>query len=189
LIFAANPKGVISMKARLRIALVLLLVVVLGAIFWQARPPREPVYHGEPLSFWLEAFEVGDFTGKPNFNEAVDAVRDAGSNAVPILLRALRVSDSDWKQKLTRLAQRQSFIKVRYVPAERQNWAARTGFTAVNRGPAQYALPSLVEICRQDILRGETNSWRHSYSAEVLEMLQAREKMWNERQSRTPDKP
>jgi hypothetical protein len=176
-IFAANPKGLISMKPRLRIALILLLVAVLGEVFWQAVPVSEPVYQGKPLGFWLEAFELENFPGKPNFNEAVDAVRDAGTNAVPILLRTLRVSDSDWKQRLTRLAQRQRFIRVRYVPGERQNWAARQAFMALNRGAVQFAVPSLVEINRDDVSRGETNSWRHRYSAEILELLKAREKM------------
>jgi hypothetical protein len=188
-IIGANPKAVVSMKPRLRIALILFLVAVFGVVFWQTLPVGEPVYQGKPLGFWLEAFDMDNFPGKPNFNEAVDAVRDADSNAVPILLRTLRVSDSDWKQRLTRLAQKQHFTKVRYVPAERQNWAARQAFMALNRGAVEYAVPSLDEINRDDISRGETNSWRHSYTVEILELLKAREKMWNEMQSKTPAQP
>jgi len=165
------------MKSRVRVALILLLGAVLGMVFWQTLPPREPVYHRKPLSFWLKAFEIENFPGKPNFNEAVDAVRDTGANAVPILLRTLRISDSDWKQRLTRLARRQIFIRVRYVPAERQNWAARQAFTALNRAAVHAAIPSLIEINQDDISRGETNSWRHRYSTEVLELLKIREKM------------
>ena len=54
---------------------------------------------------------------------------------------------------------------------------------------SEYAVPSLVEINRDDISRGATNSWRHSYTVEILELLKAREKMWNEMQSKTPAQP
>ena len=164
------------MKPRLRIALILLLVAVLGGVVWGTRSQRVPVYQGKPLSFWLKGFELDDYPGKPSVNEAVEAVRDAGTNALPILLHMLQVRDSDWKQRLTRLAQRQHFIKVKYVSADTQNWAARLAFLAVNRGPANYAVPSLVEISRQDISHGETNSLRHGYITEILGQLKARDK-------------
>ncbi len=173
------------MKPRIRNTLILLLAAVLGCVLWQALSYREPVYQGRPLTYWLAAFEIEEFPGKPDFNEGVNAVRAAGTKAVPILLRMLRISDSDLRQRLTRLAQKQHLISVRCVSAERQNWAARQGLTALNREPAHYAVPLLVEISRQDVSRGETNSWRHRYSAEILDLLKAREKMWNESESKT----
>ncbi len=173
---------------RIRNGLILLVVAVLGGVPWQGHSMQEPVYEGKPLSYWLEAFEPEGFPGQPNFVEAVDAVRAADTSAVPILLRLLRARDSDCTQKLTRLARKQHLISVRYVAAKNQNWEARQGFVALNRAAVRCALPRLAEICRQDISTGETISTRHLYSIEVLALLESRQKMWNETQSKTPAK-
>lgn len=164
------------MRKRVQIALAVLFAAILGVIAWQILLEREPVYQGKRLAFWLRAFDVSDNEpGKPNFNEAVEAVRDAGTNAFPILLRMLRASDSDLKHRLTRLAQKQHLIRIYYVPADSQQWAARQGFGALGK-VTEYAVPALLEIYHQDMARGATNSNRPGYITEMLEILRAQNK-------------
>ena len=52
------------MRKRVYIALAVLLVTLAGVIAWQVRRLREPVYQGEPLSFWLEGNELKGCAGR-----------------------------------------------------------------------------------------------------------------------------
>ena len=48
------------MRNRVRIALAVLLVALVGGIIWQALREREPVYQGKRLSVWLLPVLVQD---------------------------------------------------------------------------------------------------------------------------------
>lgn len=132
-----------------------------------AWPNPEPVFRGKPLSYWLKGFDIGrNESAKPGYDDCVAAVRQANTNALPILLRMLRTRDTDLKQRLTRLAQRQSLIKVDYVTTDRQRWAAWQGFMAL--GPeANAVIPQLTEIAHEEASRAEWNK----YATEILDML------------------
>ena len=154
------------MSRRLRIAVALLEVGLVAGLLWQAIRQREPLYQGKPLAFWLRGFELDDQPGKLSFSDAVEAVRQTGTNALPILLSMLRARDSDLKQRLIRLGRNQPFIAIHYVTADSRRWVARQGFIALG-SLAKYAIPQLVEINRDDVSRGE----RTRYAAEILELL------------------
>jgi hypothetical protein len=145
------------MNKRLGIPLAILLLALLGGVIWQTPRQREPVYQGKPLSFWLKDFELDAQLGKPSSDQAVEAVRQAGTNAFPILLRLFRARDSDLKHRVTSLARKQHFITIHYVTADSQRWVARQGFMALGR-VAKYAVPRLVEINQEDIARSEKGS-------------------------------
>jgi len=155
------------MTKRWRVPLALACLGVFGWLTWQARPNREPLYREKPLSYWLKGFDLGyNGPAKPSFDESVEAVRQTSTNALPILLRMLRTRDSDLKHRLARLAQKQRLIKINYVTADRQRWAARQAFTAL--GPyAKAAIPQLVEISREETSRAEWNK----YATEILDLL------------------
>ncbi|MBU6402575.1 MAG: HEAT repeat domain-containing protein, partial [Verrucomicrobia bacterium] len=68
-------------------------VVAVGVV--TSLPPKEPVYQGRRLSSWIQAFRDGDDN---HVAPAIHAVHALGSNAVPTLLRSLRVNDSVWKR-------------------------------------------------------------------------------------------
>src|ERR1035437_1043795 len=96
------------MGTRVKIALAVLAVALVGVIVWQTWP-REPVYEGKPLSFWLKGYTprgLGEAEEK-----ADDAVRQAGSNALPTLLQLVWAKDSALKVKLMTLAKGQHFIQ------------------------------------------------------------------------------
>ncbi len=74
----------------------------------------------------------------------------AGTNAIPTLLRMLRQRDPAFKHKVMELVQKQHFIKVHYVPAERRNQAAYFAFLTLG-ARAEAAVPALVQILELNI--------------------------------------
>jgi hypothetical protein len=79
---------------------VLTVAIVVGiGLGWLAlpRPAREPEYEGYPLSYWLLARERLAERASP---QAQNAVREVGTNAIPVLLRWMRYEIPAWRQQL-----------------------------------------------------------------------------------------
>ena len=144
------------MIKRVQIALALLLVALAGLITWQGLRLREPVYEGKRLSSWLNTYRLSGLAGVETWQvrteqqKADEAVRKAGTNALPTLLRMLRAKDSALKVKLVALAQKQHFIRINYTPAQERNYQASCAF-GVLRAKAQSVVPALKEIADQNI--------------------------------------
>ncbi len=145
-----------SMGKRFGIILaVVLSVAFLGVIIWQACCTHEPVYQGKPLSFWLEGCDPGNINhahlkgqSPPTWTQGNAAIREIGTNAIPTLLRMLEQPDSRFKLIITKLLQKQHFIKAPLAPVNR-NLNAYFGFVAL--GPsASNAVPRLIEIFDRD---------------------------------------
>jgi HEAT repeats len=141
------------MGKNLRIMLVVLFVTLPSTVMWQVLCPREPepLYQGKPLSFWLNGYDSGSFSGTnaalaPTRQEADTAMRHIGTNALPALLRMLRTPDSPFKDMLSNLARKQRFIKIQPpMHSEMQHFTAMWGLCAVG-SEASNALPQLMEI-------------------------------------------
>jgi hypothetical protein len=144
------------MQKRVYIALAVLLVMLAGVIAWQVLHLREPIYQGKRLSSWLEAYKLYGVAGVETWQvrveqqEADEAVRRIGTNALPTLLRMLRAKDSALKVKLMDLAQKQRFIHINYIPSDELNYRACSAF-GVLRAKAQSAVPALIRIYEQNI--------------------------------------
>ncbi len=93
----------------------LLVAAVAGLLWWPPREPREPVYDGKPLTYWLDGTtsptnipllvpsSMASRQWYPSYPTPmhagpgarwIDQVRRDGSNAVPFLIRALRQDTS-----------------------------------------------------------------------------------------------
>ena len=131
------------MRKRRSIALLLVLAAVLVGIIYFL-PPREPVYAGEPLSHWLKGYDPVEGS-EPGRQKADEIMREAGTNAIPTLLRMLREHDSAWKLKLIALAQKQHVINIQHVEAWRRNRQAMSALEALGSA-GKAALPALMEI-------------------------------------------
>jgi HEAT repeat protein len=85
--------GISSKKrlSRFALSLVAVLAVLVGCVIWvMVRPePAEPVYNGKPLSHWLKLLESNNGSNFPS--------NDLGSNAQPILLKAVEISNNPVK--------------------------------------------------------------------------------------------
>ena len=117
-------------------SLFLSAIVISGTVFFFLRPTREPVYQGKPLSVWLKGYDLV----KSNNATIVDAavwretdkvVQQAGTKAIPTLLRLLREED----------------VKKHNIDVNGQE--ASMGFAAL-RANAKDATPSLMEIYEQN---------------------------------------
>ena len=142
-----------------QIAFLITLVGLAGVTEWQvlqASRAREPVYQGKRLSAWLEAYRMHGMAGVETWQvrqeqqEADEAVRHAGTNALPTLLRMLRAHDSALKAGVIRLAERKHLASIKLIPAEELNYRACWAF-GVLRAKAQSAVPALLEIASQDL--------------------------------------
>jgi HEAT repeat protein len=94
-----------------------------------------------------------------------EVVRQAGTNALPTLLRMLRAKDSALKVRLIELAKRQHFFRIEYTPAQELNYRACWAF-GVLRAKAQTAVPALIQIAKQN--RSRASRW---YAIEALALV------------------
>jgi hypothetical protein len=136
---------------------VVVLALVAGGMGWLLLSfgPRDPVYKGKPLSYWLEGYDSPgaanyppNHPNAPTYQEASEAVRALGTNAIPTLLRQLRRRDSKAKEAFMNLLRRQHFIKVS-PPSTTQYIEPLDGFQDVGVG-ASNAVPQLVALFERD---------------------------------------
>ncbi|MCX6925106.1 MAG: hypothetical protein NT154_18120, partial [Verrucomicrobia bacterium] len=102
LISTRAPRHDPAMQKRVHMGFAVVLLALAGVTAWLVWRAREPVYQGEPLSFWLEGNELNSM----NSGQIDALVREIGTNALPNLLRMLRAKDSPLRLKLMRFAQR-----------------------------------------------------------------------------------
>ena len=137
-----------------RIIFAALVVILLASLvgFWVCRDLRDPVYRGKPLTTWLRTYGSSSSSGRHSkeWTETDAAVRHLGTNAIPVLLRMIRAKDSRLKLRLVALAQKQSFINFRFIPAAERNIAASRAFIALGE-TAKGAVPALVKMYDEDI--------------------------------------
>ncbi len=132
------------MRKRVLIALSGLVLAILGVVAWQGWP-TEPVYERKPLSSWLKAYAT------PGGPEAFadEAVRQAGTNAIPQLLSLLRFEDSALKVKFMDLVERQHVITIEFTTAVAWNGAGAKGFGVLGTN-AQSATSALITIANRN---------------------------------------
>jgi len=132
------------MRKRYVLLIAILLLAFAAGLAWQLSQPREPMYEGRPLSYWLEGYNFDSRT-ETSEQSADLAMREIGTNAIPTLLRMLQESDSPLKVKFFALVERQSLIKVRHVTAVERNYSAFKGFESLGAS-ARVAVPVLIQI-------------------------------------------
>jgi hypothetical protein len=116
-------------------SLILSAIAIAGAVFFFRQSNREPIYQGKPLSAWLKEYDFqktadgkGIIVGDPT--EVNKIVKQAGTKAIPTLLRLLREEDLN-KHNL-----------------DINGNEASDGFAALGAN-AKDAIPSLMEIYEQ----------------------------------------
>jgi len=116
-------------RLRTRTAYLLRIAAAITLVMWVAGCQQEPLYQGKPVTYWLDQLDL-----KPDASEPREALRQIGTNAIPILINRLRS-----KAPLSsRLVERYSF---------RWNWARREnerGEAAANRRRASAAIGFVV---------------------------------------------
>jgi hypothetical protein len=137
---------------RIRAAAVTALVLVaLGAVLWMVSSPREhePVYQGKSLTYWLSDFWPGRNPTPEKLEQDKLAVRQIGTNAIPVLLQWISAKDGPFKQKIIMWIDRHYREIFRRESSVDKNMLAVSGFSILGRTQAGSAIPALVEIIRQ----------------------------------------
>ncbi len=127
-----------------RYLLITLLIAAVGVLAWLLLLlDPEPTYQSRPLSYWLKGFYPGN--PDPTQKQAVDAVTQIGTNAVPTLVRMLQQKDSKLKLRLIQLIQMQHWVHFNFESSEKRHLEALAGLAFL--GPkAKSAVPVLLEI-------------------------------------------
>src|SRR5579884_571214 len=137
-----------SWKRGIIVWLVLLLAIVIGALVWLAMPPKEPVYKGKTLTYWLAHYAISGPDGQEptnQMNECKEAVQHIGTNAIPVLLRMLKAKDSTLKLKLMDLAERQNYVHLPLRSIEDDKMVVPLGFMLLGDAGTN-AIPELINI-------------------------------------------
>lgn len=113
----------------------------------------EQSYGGHPLSYWLRQetpkSRRGFYSITPSpaklTNEAEDAVRQIGTNAIPILTAMIDRKETTIRKRLRSLLAQQSYVKIQLDSA--RDWQARAmaGFIVLK----QDAVPTLIELLEE----------------------------------------
>ena len=140
---------------RVSIAVIVIVVAVMAALFVLALWPHEASYQGHSLSWWLE--QSGTATKNNPFQSEDDpgtvAIRKMGTNALPTLIQLIRSRDSSFKQLVMRWSARQSLIKFHFVPLEERRFRATFGYKALGT-MARSHIPALSKILTNDPVPG-----------------------------------
>jgi HEAT repeat protein len=116
---------------------VFFLAVVL-LIRWSISAVREPVYKGQRLGLWLSRYSSGHST-----SEVDDAVREMGTNCIPLLLRWLSARPRGWTNQL---GLRLPVLDGERIETRREQ--AVQAFDALGE-EAWMAVPALIDIFQQ----------------------------------------
>lgn len=116
-------------------------VVVTGAVLCWPRGPRDPVYDGKRLSQWLAETNRWNKAGTLS-QEAIEAIKALGTNAVPYLLSEFERGGPKWLENLKQGSFVRRTLGIRFKPKwVRRNKAISALFCL---GPdAAPALPTL----------------------------------------------
>src|ERR1043166_198291 len=134
------------MTKRSILVLALALVIVVGAAAWQVHSSREPVYEGRRLSVWLEEFNKTGGTRDSN-RKAREAIRQIGTNAIPILLATLRCEDSRFKLTLVAWTRKLPLFRSSFTSAQQRRIRAFLALDALGSA-ATPAVPELISLLK-----------------------------------------
>jgi len=136
---------------KIRVAIVTSLVVaLLGVLLWTVSNTgeREPVYQGKTLTCWLSDFWPGRKATREKLEQNRFAVRQIGTNAIPILLRWISAEDGPFKQKIVTWISDHPRFPFRLESSVDKNMLALSGFSILGKSQASAAIPALVEIVK-----------------------------------------
>jgi len=141
------------MNKRLRIIILVLLAFAVGGLAWYLLHPREPSYQGKTFRVWLYTSRNAAIKGRDDdLRRSEYAIRQIGTNALPILLRMSVAKDSAVKKKTIEFLRKQSFIRIHLQSESESRDLAEFGFKVL--GPiAKLTVPRLIALLSDPVLQ------------------------------------
>lgn len=132
------------MKRAKPVLIGLALVMVCSFFVWEFSRTPDPVIRGQRLSRWLIVLSK-DPEGTSSYNAAVEAIREAGTNGLPLMVRMLQRQDSRASQLAASVLRKQHVVHAKWTMAWEVRLAALRGLKLL--GPeAESAAPTLGEL-------------------------------------------
>ena len=114
--------------------------------------PKQPTYQGKTLTYWLKQAQIQNIrffaplVDMQNLDsEPARAIREIGTNAIPILLKFAAAHDGTVKTKFIGLVNGQKLIPLHVNSANEKRSYALTGFVCL-RSTATAAYPQLIKL-------------------------------------------
>jgi hypothetical protein len=158
-------------------ALLSLLIIAFSAALWRTSHSRvsDPVFDGKPLSAWLRSYF--DYDGMwprdppESRTKQVDlAIRQIGTNSIPLLVSMLSAKDSRLKAALLSIMRKQHWVKIHITSAEERLATANLGFRALGAA-AKPAIPALAELINDPTTSGAAIGSLSDIGADAIPVL------------------
>lgn len=124
------------------------LLAVLLAYAWWPKGPREPEYRGRTLTQWLVYWD-NNANDQSICDECENAIRQIGTNGLPVLLKMLEAQDAPWRVQISDWTYRAGFElgfeNMRVNSATFRKGMAYQGFRVLGER-AKTAVPDLVAM-------------------------------------------
>ena len=153
-------------KSRLRAALLLAGLLGVPVVIYLTRP-REPVYDGKPVSYWVRGLASIHVTHNAASNKAFQHI---GTNALPVLIEMLRTKDSKVKLWLRNLYYKQSLVHHHFTLAEEDRIPAVLGFSELG-SLANPAVPALIDLLADQEISEDAARALAAIGSEAVEPL------------------
>ena len=137
------------MRKRVYITLAVLLVILAGVVVWQVLRLSEPVYQGKPLKVWLRQWATThlDGDGGELGDQTEAAIRQIGTNAIPIYLDMVATKESALKLKLLALVPSRWAVQIPTSNAYAYRLLGAYGLIALG-AEAKPAVPALIALLK-----------------------------------------
>ena len=154
------------MQKRVKTALAILALTLLGVFSFRSLWPSEPIYQGEPLSKWLSKYDrlvthrSLSSADRQLRDDSEKAIYTIGTNAIPFLLKRLGAHDLPLVAHIKRFGGRLSFVRNHLGDPAFLRSQGANGFLAL--GPKGIgAIPELVNLLdvRSDPSIGQLTIW------------------------------
>jgi HEAT repeat protein len=155
------------MRKRINIGLAALVLLMVAVIAWEVLREREPAYQGKRLSVWLAQYytnHIPTVQDGPLGKQAETAIRQIGTNALPLYLRRLTYRFPPLKLKVMALVP-DRWLSALHVRGELDHRVpGAIGLIAL--GPdARAALPTLIALLK------DKDEWLRFLAGFTLEHL------------------
>jgi hypothetical protein len=131
--------------------IVALMIAALGSFLWfrSSLSRREPVYQGKTLTYWLRDIYSGRNPTAEKWQQDKLAVRQIGTNAIPLLLQWISAKDDPLKQCMVTWIYNHRRTPFRLESSVDKNIMAIIGFQTLEKSQAGSAIPALVEMVKK----------------------------------------
>ena len=134
-----------GLTKRKRRTLMAVGVLAFAAVTWLLVPSSQSTYDGKTLTHWIAALGSSDGDEEAHAFAAIQAI---GTNALPTILRLLESSDSTFKLRCLRLAERIPFLDLRFQTAAERRQKAKVALILAGSESQHMSVPTLARLSR-----------------------------------------